>query len=937
MAKLNKSDKFQNSKEKIKKTVTSNNGNKPTVKVINPFDRKINRIKHEVLGKKVKGQEGNIGQSRFNAIEKRKNTLLVEMKHSKKDNKFVDSRIGENDSSMTEDDKLLQRFQREKIRNKNLYNLDDDNDEQLTHLGQSIGDRLLPSERITEDYEKDSDDEYNDEESEFLNESNRFGGGAGAGGDGSSTVDKNKSTKEIYREIIEKSKQGKAEKARDKLAKEDLTRELDEEFDEIRGELFLRSDKREDQMDQEDEFLKFQQEQKRMQKDQQEKEQLEKKTTQQQKSQDKYADFDSLLVELSEETKARATDRLKTQDEIFKAEKEKLEKLEADRLKRMRGDDSDEEMSDHDTKRKNDNRPRMSGVKSADSLDDDFGLSSNPEGVTEYIPNLDSDNDQNDQDDENESDNEEDEENHSEDNEDDDDDEDEDEDEEDDDLESDIETNENQDEEEVEDNNEDNKKEKVKKVVEAIPFTFEVPNSIEELEEWMESRILSDRVLILERIRICNHISIKPQNKEKMKGYIQILYQRFLNVAKVQPINMEELNIMTKHIIEVSQDVPTQSSESAKVILDKIYKRLSKKIELNSKVNYWPHQEEMIFFVLLPRIFPNTDFQHTVLTPTVDCINLLLSHCPIRNYNDIKSSLFLSNTLFGYLSTSNRYSPEITSLYISLLSQWIQHQSTTTTTTTTNINNNNNNSKKSTNNNNWASISNSHIFIPTLLLTNEYLKLNNTKPDQLKTVNIGKLKLQQQLESTTDQLKLEILEFILQFLIKYLKVYQQSQYKESIIFIATIVLEQIESINKLKLTFPAVISKSLKDCKQQCTDMIKEIQQGRVPLTLLLKKPQSLKQFNPRFNQVFSLYNKDPDQQKAYEKKMKKLIKQEKKGAIREIVKDNYFIQSEKFKQAQEERKENTKKRNQIVAELQKEQHESNQYKKLKDRLDGRI
>jgi len=326
MAKASKSDLVNQKKDKnVGKTSSGSSAGGSSVKVVNPFDRKVNKIKHEVLGKKVIGGEGNRGQSRYNAVEKRKKTLGIELKLQGKTNKFVDQRYGENDTTMTEDEKMLARFQKEKMRNKgSLYNLDDEAEE-LTHMGQSLGDKLI------EDYQPESGDEGSDDElgNELMNERTRFGGGEDMDGD-----DRKRSTKDIYQEIIEKSKAGKAERAREKLIKERLTNELDADFEAIRGELVLSSKVSATPAQEDDEFLKFQAQQKTL-----ESNAANAATSASNGIVDKHDDFDELMVSLAGEAKARATDRLKTADEIFKEEKERLEKLEEERLKRMRGED----------------------------------------------------------------------------------------------------------------------------------------------------------------------------------------------------------------------------------------------------------------------------------------------------------------------------------------------------------------------------------------------------------------------------------------------------------------------------------------------------------------------------------------------------------------------------------------------------------------------
>lgn len=106
---------------------------------------------------------------------KRKKTLLVEYKNQFKSNKFTDKRIGENDTSLTLDDKMFKRFvaerQKRKERKSSKYNLNDDNDdldggpssnqvEDLTHFGQSLA-QIEKFEKV--DLSDDDDDENGDD------------------------------------------------------------------------------------------------------------------------------------------------------------------------------------------------------------------------------------------------------------------------------------------------------------------------------------------------------------------------------------------------------------------------------------------------------------------------------------------------------------------------------------------------------------------------------------------------------------------------------------------------------------------------------------------------------------------------------------------------------------------------------------------------------
>lgn len=81
---------------------------------LNPFERLKQRVKFDVLGRSLKGTQRANGQARSRAIQKRKESLLVELQQDGKRNEFIDRRFGEGDESLSVDDKMLQRFQKER-------------------------------------------------------------------------------------------------------------------------------------------------------------------------------------------------------------------------------------------------------------------------------------------------------------------------------------------------------------------------------------------------------------------------------------------------------------------------------------------------------------------------------------------------------------------------------------------------------------------------------------------------------------------------------------------------------------------------------------------------------------------------------------------------------------------------------------------------------
>jgi nucleolar protein 14 len=84
------------------------------------------------------------------------------------------------------------------------------------------------------------------------------------------------------------------------------------------------------------------------------------------------------------------------------------------------------------------------------------------------------------------------------------------------------------------------------------------------------------------------------------------------------------------------------------------------------------------------------------------------------------------------------------------------------------------------------------------------------------------------------------------------------------------------------------------------TEMAKtlELHTMRAPLLMHKKKAEAARSFNPKFEEEGYVPGRDydPDRARAEQRKMKKQIKQEEKGAARELRKDNYFLAEEKQK-----------------------------------------
>lgn len=282
----------------------------------NPFDLKMTR------GKRADAKSKNLtvgkpGISKQRGEERRKADWKERLARKNKVGGIIDKRFGEKNKSMTSEEKMLERFTREKLAHSSKYSLtdmdsdDDDDNDTLTHYGQTLGFK-----------EKDhgSSDDDADEDEGFFQKKNGDDDANEAEEPGQGSKKKTKA--EVMKEVIAKSKFYKHLRQEKNAKVASAVSELDDDFNDIMTDLRHTTEK------------------------------SKKKEPPVKKTETDLA-YDKKVLEVKMSEKAAPAERTKTLEEIAQEKKENLERLEQQRLKRMQGQVEDQEPG-------------------ADDLDDDF-------------------------------------------------------------------------------------------------------------------------------------------------------------------------------------------------------------------------------------------------------------------------------------------------------------------------------------------------------------------------------------------------------------------------------------------------------------------------------------------------------------------------------------------------------------------------------------
>lgn len=529
---------------------------------------------------------------------------------------LMDRRFGENDPTMNPEEKMLERFTRErqmKSSKGSLFNLEDEDDTYadgmgdgniLTHSGQALS--------LADDFDEgdlgisEDDEEAKRELLEIRNKRKRLA----AGEEVEEEEPKVKKSKdEVMREVIAKSKMYKHERQMARQEDQNEIEMLDEkdQFEELMGELRESgSFKRPENVDAVETV-------------------------------DKDEEYEQQVRMLAFDRRAKPTDRTKTEDEIAKEKAEKLQKLERKRLARMNGEiDEDDESSNNDSS-DDGSEQDFSELPEYGDIDDDmndaeaFGLKSNSMKKT-----LESDDEASDED---------------------------------------ITGNYAIDEEfhdfasDAEDQGSSSSKKRAApktKSSSKTAYTFDCPEDVSDLEEIFAKYPVSEYPVIVDRILTLYHPSLNEKNKEKLSVFTNVLAEFLLQVSNTPPTDAEEdiasvLEKLISQLRDLSEKYTESLSEFFREKLNDAESALQSSIESSkSRKGLNCRSPSYLFlFTLIGLLFSTSDHFHQIATPASLLIGQHLSQNKIRSLGDIFAGLYLCSTVLSYQRISKRYVPEV--------------------------------------------------------------------------------------------------------------------------------------------------------------------------------------------------------------------------------------------------------------------------------------
>ncbi|KAL7950844.1 nucleolar protein 14 [Trichoderma barbatum] len=847
----------------------------------NPFDLKhaARAPKFEVTTNRPKpgnaAIKGRPGLAKAAAEEKRKQTLLVDMQRRHKVGGILDRRFGENDPTMTPEEKMLERFAREKQKSHkktSMFDLEDDEPlDGLTHMGRTLA--FDDQEELMDDF-NEGDLEEGDEDSDGSTREKRLkrlraiiAAGEEEGEEGE--PERKKTKKEVMEEVIAKSKLHRYERQAAKDDDEELRMQLNKELPNIQQLLWsgLNGAKREENATPLSAIAGVDRE-----------------------AFDR--NFDIEVKRLAQDKRAQPSNRTKTDDEKAEEESSRLKKLEERRQKRMMG----EEVSDSDEDEGDKKRDQFSGdMEDAEDGDDDdgfglgHGIKARPTATELGFDDEDdfvieddlvasgSDLELAESDDDFDNDGEED----------------------DDGAASQVEDNEDDDDEftkgllnEAETKNpifQANFSSNDKSDENGLPFTFPCPQSCSEFVSITKDHDHANLPKIVQRIRALHHPKLDSKNKERLANFAVALVD-FVALpwsAETSP-PFSVLESLVRHIHSLSKMFPVEIAKQFRHHLEEISQ--TRPIALQPS--------DLTLLTAIGTIFPTSDHFHQVVTPAMLTIGRYIGQKVPREMSDYAIGTYLSILCLQYQQLAKRYVPEVINFSLNTISAL-------SPTAPSHL------------------LGNFPVHEPSA-----GIRIQKAKGVELRRLNFSDC-LPETSQEGGNALKVSLLTTTIQLVDAAADMWTGRS-----AFLETFgqALEVLNHVNSKasREHLPVAASEKAERLEEKLKRMSRVSQLSRRPLELHHHKPLAIKTYIPKFEETFDPdKHYDPDRERAEMAKLKKEHKRERKGAMRELRKDANFMAREnlRVKKAKDEAYEKKYKR--LVAEIQNEEgREANAYER---------
>ena len=417
-----------------------------------------------------------------------------------------------------------------------------------------------------------------------------------------------------------------------------------------------------------------------------------------------------------------------------------------------------------------------------------------------------------------------------------------------------------------------------------LAYTYNCPQSQEELLDVTKDVATEDLPTVVQRIRALYHPQLASENKAKLSKFATALVDHISYLAnRTEHPPFAVLETLIRHIHSLAKLYPDHVGRAFRKHLSEIHER--RPTSLNPG--------DLVILTAISAIFPTSDHFHQVVTPAMLCMSRYLDQNAPCTLRDLIKGAYVLTLCLQYQRLSKRYIPEAVKYVLTTL---------------------------------WA-------LAPVKPKHFSGVSPNRTIPD------IVRLRRAQEVSSKgrrltfwdvlpsvsdTDEddetLKIALLNTHLALIENMALMWtKQSAFCEVFDPIHTALRFLGGKCCSTQIDHETIVK--IRNVSGKIHTQLRESLAARKPLLLHNHRPLAIKTSIPKFEESYNPdKHYDPDRDRAEVSKLKAEHKRERKGALRELRKDANFIARESLREKKEKDNAYEKKYKRLVAEIQGEE-----------------
>jgi len=195
----------------------------------------------------------------------------------------------------------------------------------------------------------------------------------------------------------------------------------------------------------------------------------------------------------------------------------------------------------------------------------------------------------------------------------------------------------------------------------ALPFVLPAPKSYAEFRSLVEDRGPEELAQAVQRIRACNAPELMAGTRRGLQEFYGIVAQHFASLAAQKPVPLQHLDALVQPLLDMSKKTPLYAATVARARLERMSQRLDAALQAEEAADLspWPTSATLMQLQLWSRLFPATDLRHAVVTGSHLFFGKALALCPLRTTRDSARALVLLRVTFFHARAGQRFFPEV--------------------------------------------------------------------------------------------------------------------------------------------------------------------------------------------------------------------------------------------------------------------------------------